>query len=166
MSINKPWQVCLMLVALFAAGGISGGLVAFRVAQRNAPRFPTPEAWMTRRFDQLAQDLSLTPEQKVRIEPMMKRDIEELVNLRRQWFRTSREILERKEAEIAAELTPEQRAKYQQYLKERRERYRRMTLEPRGPRDERDRLPGEGPPPPPDASDQPSPKPDEKPAGT
>jgi Spy/CpxP family protein refolding chaperone len=134
MSMNKPWQVCLVLIAIFAAGGISGGLVAYRVARRNAARLPTPEAWMARRFDQMARELSLTPAQQARIEPMLKRDIDELFKLRRQWFRTSREILERKEAEIAAELTPEQRTKYEQFLKERRERIRRMTPEGRGPR--------------------------------
>ena len=145
--MNKPWQVCVVLIGIFAAGGISGGLVAYRVARRNAARLPTPEAWMARRFDQMARELSLTPAQKARIEPMLKRDIEELAKLRRQWFRTSREILERKEAEIAAELTPEQRTKYAQFLKERQARFRRMAPEQRGP---------------PGADDEPPPPPSEK----
>lgn len=168
MNMNKAWQVCLVLIAIFAAGGISGGLVAFRVARRNPRYFPAPEAWAARQFDHMTRELSLTPEQKARIEPMVKRDTEELVKLRRQSFRASREILERMETSIAAELTPEQRTKYEQFLKERRERFRRMMPEQRGPRGGRDRPPDEKPPPPPDAGSEPPPPPNpaEKAAGT
>lgn len=164
MNMNKPWQVSLTLIAIFAAGGISGGLVAWRVARRNALRFTAPEVWVGRHFDHLARAVNLTREQKVRIEPIVKRNTEELVKLRRQWFRTSRAILERMETSIAAELTPEQRPLYEQYLKERRERTRRMTPEQRSLHGERDRPPGEKPPPP-DAGSEP-PNPAEKAGGT
>ncbi|HUJ44145.1 MAG TPA: hypothetical protein VLW52_11105 [Opitutaceae bacterium] len=171
--MNKPWQVSLVLIAIFAAGFVSGGLVAFRVARRHGPLLPPPEAWRTRLFEQDAAKLGLTPEQKQRIQPIVKRDLDELVKLRRQSMHSLREIVERMETDIAAELTPEQRKAYEELLKARRERMRRMIAEPRGPRGERDRLPGEGPrppgegpTPPPDAGAQPPPNPGEKPAGT
>jgi Spy/CpxP family protein refolding chaperone len=168
MSMNKPWQVCLILFAIFAAGIVSGGLVAFRVARRNAPHFPAPEVWVARRFDQLNRELNLTPQQKERVAPIVKRGTEELVKWHRQSLRASREVLERMEKDIAAELTPEQRTKFEQYLNARRERIRRLMSEQRGPRGERDRPPGEMPPPPPDAGGPPpsSPNPGDKPTGT
>jgi Spy/CpxP family protein refolding chaperone len=115
--------------------------------------------------------LQLTPEQKERIQPIVKRDIEELTKLSRQSMRTVHGILERMETDIMAQLTPEQRTKYEHILKERRAA-RRQMLEQRGPHGERERLhgppPGEQNPPPPDTGGQPSTPstPGDKPIGT
>ena len=172
--MNKSWQVCLVLIAIFAVGGISGGLVAYRVARRHMPLPLPPEAWGARRFEHVAQELQLTPEQKARIKPIVKRNIEEIEKLHRQSMHEVRGILERMETDIAAELTPEQRTQYEQFLKERREARKQMQ-EPRGMRGERDRppgrSPGEKPPPPaPEAGGQPPPSPPsnpgDKPVGT
>lgn len=167
--MNKPWQVCLVLIAIFAVGGISGGLVAYRVARRHMPL--PPEAWGARRFEHVAQVLKLTPEQKARIKPIVKRNIEEIDKLRRQSMHEIHGILERMETDIAAELTPDQRTQYEHFLKERREA-RKQMLEPRGPHGEREwphgPPPGEQKPPPPDTGGQPPapPAPGDKPVGT
>ena len=169
--MNKSWQVCLVLIAIFAVGGISGGLVAYRVARRHMPLSPPPEVWGARQFDHVAQELKLTPEQQARIKPIVKRNIEEIDKLHRQSMRTVHGILERMETDIAAELTPEQRTQYEHILKERREARKQMQ-EQRGMRGERERLPGrspgEKPPPAPEAGGQPPPvsKPGDKPVGT
>ena len=161
--MNKPWLVCFMLVAIFACGGVSGGLVAYRVARRNAWHHPSPEVWGARQMDRVTAGLRLTPAQVARIQPIVKRNIEELAALRRQSMRTSRKILERMEAEVAAELTPEQRIQYEQLLKQRRHERMRHLGQEWGPRGGRDRPAGEPPeeePPPPPASSP------EKSAGT
>jgi hypothetical protein len=62
--MNKPWQVCLVLVAIFAAGGISGGLVAFQIARKHAP--PPSGVWFARRIENVARELQLTPAQMER----------------------------------------------------------------------------------------------------
>jgi Spy/CpxP family protein refolding chaperone len=154
--MNKPWQVCLVLVAIFAAGGISGGLVAFRIARRHAP--PPPGVWIARRIENVARELQLTPAQMERVQPILKRNVEELTKLSRQSMHTVHGMLERMETEIAAELTPAQRTKFEQMMKERREVRRRMQ-DQRGPRGEWERRSDERPPPPP-------PKPGEQPVGT
>ncbi|MFA5057832.1 MAG: hypothetical protein WC485_06935, partial [Opitutaceae bacterium] len=118
--MNKPWQICLTLIAIFAAGGVSGGLVAYRVAQRRVPHSPRIEAWGARQMERVAQELQLTPEQRERIKPIVKRNMEELARLRRESMRTVHEIIQRMETDIAAELTPEQRVKYEQILKKHR----------------------------------------------
>ena len=154
--MNKPWQVCLVLVAIFAAGGISGGLVAFQIARKHAP--PPPGVWIARRIENVARELQLTPAQMERVQPIVKRNVEELTKLSRQAMQPVHEILGRMEAEISAVLTPEQRIKYEQILKERREVRRRMQ-DQHGLRGERERRSEERLPPPP-------PKPAEPPVGT
>ncbi|HUL52770.1 MAG TPA: hypothetical protein VLT83_05095 [Opitutaceae bacterium] len=160
--MNKPWQICLVLIAIFAAGIVSGGLVAFRIARHPGMRPQPAEAWRTRLFERDAEKLGLTPEQQQRIQPIVKRNVDELVKLRRQSIR----IVERLETDIAAELTPAQRQAYEELLKERRERMRRLMSEPRGPHGEHDRPPPEGAPPGADDRLPPPPSPGEKPPGT
>ena len=154
--MNKPWQVCLVLVAIFAAGGISGGLVAFQIARKHAP--PPPGVWIARRIENVARELQLTPAQMERVQPIVKRNVEELTKLSRQSMHTVHEMLERMETEIGAELTPEQRTRYEQILKERREVRRRMQ-ERHGMRGEWERRSDDRPPLPP-------PKPAQPPVGT
>jgi uncharacterized protein (DUF849 family) len=88
----------------------------------------------------------------------VKRNVEELTKLSRQSMHTVHEMLERMETEIGAELTPDQRTKYEQILKERREVRRRMQ-DRHGMRGEWERRSDDRPPPPP-------PKPAEPPVGT
>jgi Spy/CpxP family protein refolding chaperone len=168
--MNKPWQVCLVLIAIFAAGGISGGLVAYRVARRHAP--PPPEVWVARQIEHVARELQLTPEQKEHIQPIVKRTTEELGKLRRQSMPAVHSILERMETDIAEQLTPEQRTKFEQILKQRREARKQMQGQ-RGPHGARERPPGPPPgekPPPasPETSGPPPPasNPGDKPVGT
>jgi uncharacterized membrane protein len=170
--MNKPWQVCLVLIAIFAIGGISGGLVGYRVARRQAAQLPPLEVWIARQIEHVARDQRLTPEQKEHIKPIVKRNIEELYKLRHQSMLTAHGILERMETDIAAQLTPEQRTKYEHILKERREaRKQKQTQEQRDMRGEREgppgRSPGEKAPPAADVGGQPSTPstPDDKPVG-
>ena len=96
--MTKPWQICLVLIVIFAAGAVSGGLVAFHIARRNAALPPpAPDVWVARDIDRSARVLEFTPEQRDRIQPIVKSDIEELTKLRRQSMRSTREILERME---------------------------------------------------------------------
>jgi Spy/CpxP family protein refolding chaperone len=157
--MSKPWQIWLVLIAIFATGAVSGGLVAFRIARKNLPRPPLPEVWGARQFEHFAKVLSLTPPQRQVIEPLMKKNIEELARLRRQAFRTSEDIFERMDADIAAQLTPEQRTRFEKIVKERREE--RRQLHDRGGRGGHEPpppggSPGGPPPPAPDATPKPT----------
>jgi hypothetical protein len=153
--MNKPWQICLVLVLIFLAGGVSGGLVAFKVARSILP--PPPRDWVARQFERVTHELELTPEQQAKIQPIIQRRMDEVNRLRREAFKSGREIMTRMEAEVAAVLTPAQREKYERILKERQESLRRFQ-EQRGLRSERrpeDRPPGERPPPPPPGENPP-----------
>ncbi len=114
--MTKPWQIWLVLIAIFATGAVGGGLVVRHVARRHAPP-PPPEMWVARQIERVAGEVNLTPEQTERIKPIVRENIDDLVKLRRQAF----DVIDRMEKQIAAELTPEQRVKYEQILKARRE---------------------------------------------
>ena len=150
--MNKPWQVYLVLIGIFVAGGLSGWVVANGVARRHAHLPPHPEVWISRQMEHVARELQLTPEQKERIQPIVKRTTEELDKLRHQSMPAVHSILERMETDIAGQLTPEQRTKFEQILKERREA-RKQLREQRGSHGEREQPhgppPGEPNPPPP-----------------
>jgi Spy/CpxP family protein refolding chaperone len=157
--MNKPWQVCLMLTGIYVFGGVCGGLVGYQIARRAYRHQRPPGEWMHRRIDRIDRELKLTPEQRARIDPIVKRHTEELTDAWRQSMTASRENVERMEKEIGAELTPEQRAQLDQFLQERRERFRKFMQEhglrggpgwPPGAPPDGDRPP---PPPPPKSSD-------------
>ena len=161
--MTKPWQIWVVLIAIFATGAVSGGLVARHIARKHAPPPPPPEMWVARQIEHVASEVKLTPEQTERIKPIVRANIEDLVKLRRQAF----DIIDRMGKQIAAELTPEQRTRYEQILKERREA-RRQAQEQRNARRRSDGAPTPGgrPPPAPDDGGQPPPPvPPETPPG-
>jgi hypothetical protein len=111
----------------------------------------------------VASEVNLTPEQAERIRPIIKANIDDLIKLRHQAF----DIIDRLEKQVAAELTPEQRTKYEQILQEHREA-RRQAQEQRNARRRAEGVPppgggrpdpsrddgGQPPPPPPAPPDK------------
>ena len=143
--MNKPWKVVLAFTGIFLAGMVVGGLVALRVVKHNAQqRLPTPDQFGPQLMRRFATQLDLTPEQKEKIKPIVMHGAEELRQLRRGTEGTSRAVIERMQGEIAAVLTPEQKAKFDDLLSQQRERMKRFGEE--RVRRFRDR---DNPPPPP-----------------
>ncbi len=159
--MTKPWQIWLVLIAIFATGVAGGWLLAMHVVRRQARHpFPPPEVWVARQIERVAGEVQLTPEQQERIKPIVAANIDELLKLRRQAI----DILDRMGKQIAGQLTPEQRAKYEKILQDRREARRQ------GPGMHNSRHRDDGPPggrePPLEHEDRPPPPPPEKSAGT
>ncbi len=149
--MSKPWQVWLVLAAIYVFGGVCGAVV-YRVARGGHRHpLPPPREWVMRRVALINRELKLTPEQRERIQPIVQRNLDELTKAWRQSIFGSREIVERMEREIATELTPQQRARMEQFLQERREHFRKELRERalRGDRDLPPDVPSEGRPPPP-----------------
>src|SRR5271165_6481877 len=99
--MTKPWQIWLVLVAIFATGTVGGWMVGRHAEHRSMPRLAPPEAWVARQIERVTDEVQLTPEQKERIKPIVKANIDELVKLRRQAL----DIVDRMGKQIAAELT-------------------------------------------------------------
>jgi hypothetical protein len=159
--MNKPWQVILVLIGIFAAGGVAGGFVTLRVCKDKLVNRPVPEEWAPRHLKRLHDRLALTPEQDELIRPIVKRNMEHLNRIRNSSMEETKTVVEGMQREISANLTPEQRAKFEQMNRELREmREAREKAEKakranagrpeEGSRPPRNRPPGEKPPPPPD----------------
>jgi hypothetical protein len=158
--MDKPWKIILLLAGIFVTGATTGGLVAVRVCkeQLDKPKQPPPvEQWTVERLKRLKERLKLSPEQVEKVKPVMKRDMEELSQLRGDFFTKSRTIVDRMEKDIAAHLTPEQLQEFEKVKQESAERWRRMQERERGdkkhdgprrPGDGKPGEPGKGPPPP------------------
>ena len=127
--MNKPWKVILAFTGIFVAGLLVGGLVTLRWGRNIVQRMPMGERFAPQLMERLAKDLDLTPDQQARLKPIIDRENEELRQLRRTAQRTTAAVLVRLESEIAAVLTPEQKAKFDEQVKARREKMRHFMEE-------------------------------------
>ncbi len=119
--MNKSWKVVLAFAGVFLAGAIFGGALAphLKRFERPEPRPPLVERMM-QRFD---EQLQLTSEQKQKVRPIVERMSEETLRMRRESSVEFRAMMDRMTAELARELTPEQRVR----LDEMRAYYRERT---------------------------------------
>lgn len=136
--MNKPWKVILVLIGIFVAGGVTGAFVMMRLGHRMVSHRPGPEQWAPSHLKRLMQRLELKPEQGEAIRPIVHRHMEDLTRLRTESMADIKRIIERMEREISAQLTPEQRTKFEQLNKEMRERAKKFSPE------RKNRLPGPG----------------------
>lgn len=170
---DKPWKLVLLLTGIFLAGAITGSVVTMRYGRHLAQMRAQPEQWGPARLKMLAQRLELTPEQVEKLRPIIKRDMEDLNRLRQHGMSETRRVLQRMEADISAELTPEQNEKFEKLTEEIRAKMLRDHPGANGPRtpgQRGDRQPPDGPPPLPPGGDagkeHPADKPPEKPPGS
>ena len=156
--MTKPWQIWLVLIAIFSTGLAGGWLVERHIARRQVQRPPPPEVWVARQIARVAGEVQLTPEQKERIRPIITANIDQLIRLRHQAI----DVLDQMGKQIAAELTPEQRAKYEKILQEHRQAREMRSVRHRGD----GAPPGVGTPPTEPDDRPPPPPPAGKPDGT
>lgn len=151
MSFEKPWKLVLLLAGIFVAGAVTGSFVTLSVVKKVTQNRGAPEQWVSARLKMIAQRLELTPEQIAILAPVMKRNSEDLSQLRQDSMRDTRRLIERMEKDIAAVLTPEQKVKFVELNRQMNERARRVMEQRR--KEGRDRRPDgemdgpDGPPP-------------------
>jgi uncharacterized membrane protein len=146
--MDKTWKVVLAFIGIFVAGLVVGGLVTLRVVKGAAgARIGSPEQFGPQLLKRYTAKLELTPDQQEKIKPLIARAAEELRQMRRATWSNSQLVIERVEGEIAAQLSPEQKTKFDQMLAEQRERIKRFIGE-RARRQKDNRGPDAGPSPP------------------
>jgi len=156
--MSKPWQVILVLIGIFAAGGVAGGFVTLRVLRDKFVNRPVPEEWAPRHLKRLNERLALTPEQQEQLRPIVRRHMEQLNRIRNRSMEETKTVVESMQSEITERLTAEQRIKFEQMNRELREmreardkaeKARRANGERSddGARPPKDRPPGDRPPP-------------------
>jgi Spy/CpxP family protein refolding chaperone len=117
----NPWKIILVLVGIFAAGGVTGGFVTLKACKDKMMNRPVPEEWEPKHLKKLSDRLDLTPEQREQVRPIIRRKIEHLHRLRNHSMEETRVVVEAMQREISEMLTPEQRVKFEQMNRELRE---------------------------------------------
>jgi Spy/CpxP family protein refolding chaperone len=105
--MNKPWKVIIVLLGIFAAGGVTGGFVTLRVLKNKIMNRPVPEEWAPKHLKRLVDRLALTPEQQEQIRPIVRRNMEQLNRVRNQSMAETQTVVEGMQRDISAQLTPE-----------------------------------------------------------
>lgn len=145
--MNKPWKVIIVLLGIFAAGGVTGGFVTLRVLKTKIMNRPVPEEWAPKHLKRLVDRLALTPEQQEQIRPIVRRNMEQLNRVRNQSMAETQTVVEGMQRDISAQLTPEQRTKFEQMNRELREAREGREKAEREKRMNLDRTLGDKPPP-------------------
>ena len=121
--MNQPWKVILAFAGVFLAGVICGGPLLDWVRERSEAKRPPFAERTMRRFE---NELNLTEVQKGRIEPILLRTQTQWRQFRQENVRNLMGVIDRMHADIAAELTPEQRTKLEAISNEFRARAERF----------------------------------------
>jgi Spy/CpxP family protein refolding chaperone len=122
----RRWKVILSLVAIFAAGAVTGGVFALGVVKKVVDQKINPSRWPGSLLEAYQKRLQLTPAQIEQMRPV----IEEA---RREWTASVRQavgsyggIIRRVDEQLEPLLTPEQKAEHQRIREEVRARFRKQ----------------------------------------
>lgn len=140
----KTWQVILATLAIFLAGLVTGGATMLGVvgwvarhravssgqvgpnALRAATGGAQGQAFTPQLMRSFANQLDLTPAQRAKIMPIVRRTAGQLARNRREVQLTSALAIEKMQDEIAELLTPEQRAKFENLIGQQRARLQQL----------------------------------------
>jgi gas vesicle protein len=128
MNRALKWKLIAGFVLVFLAGGMTGAFIA--ASQTHHLFFaPYRGAISDRMRNRLRAQLQLTDEQMAKISPIIDKTANQLEAIRAETGRRVHETFTESHREIAADLTPEQRAKLQAI----EERHRHSLHRMRGP---------------------------------
>jgi Spy/CpxP family protein refolding chaperone len=122
MNQALKWKLIAGFILVFVAGGISGAFLGGLYARHLFFGFHHPEQIGARMKERLRTELNLTPEQVVKISPIIDKTAAELREIRRETARHVHETIAEAHRQMAANLTDEQRQKLQQ-IEERHRRW-------------------------------------------
>ena len=150
--MKRKVLIILYLAGIFAAGGATGAFVALRVAKNIATEKAKTDSFVLRQYKKITRELELAPEQCEQVNKILRETAAEIEALRKESFRESGVELRKMNQRIAALLTPEQNVKFEEMLKQQRERIRQFHAERASRMEERrgdGEKHGDEPPPPP-----------------
>ncbi|WP_404422066.1 hypothetical protein [Nibricoccus sp. IMCC34717] len=126
--MNRKFLFALVFLAVFALGVMTG----LGMSTRLAPVAVEKRAWQINareRWKRLAEQLQLTEQQRERIKPL----VVETARLQRENLLELKKAFKALEEKIQAELTPEQRVRYQELRREERGNRRHLDGPPPAP---------------------------------
>jgi|SRR5436190_6366995 len=118
------WKIMLYLAAIFAAGGVSGWVVAAKTTKEKILSPPGAKEISSHFCDRLFSQMNLTPEQSQKIQEISDRYAKEVDTLRDEQWRRIRAAANNRNAQINGILNPEQRVQFEEIERQRREALR------------------------------------------
>ncbi len=122
----KPWLVIGLVFFAGIAVGVLGMRAVIRRPPVGVPGDPQKRVEFVRdRWEkEMVADLNLTPEQQTNVHQIFLISGEQMRKLHNDFEPKMKEIFATAHTNIAAQLTPEQREKFEKFTKERRERFK------------------------------------------
>src|ERR1041384_2402793 len=116
----RNWKVILSMLAIFAAGAVTGAVIAVRVVATVANNRLNPERWPTAIVAQYRAKLKLTPEQIEKIKPVAEEGRQELRRVMATSMHDYIGIMRRFDEQLVPVLTEDQRKLHERMREEMR----------------------------------------------
>lgn len=124
MSFLRHWKIMLCLVAIFAAGAVSGGMVTLRLVKKAVGRNLNPDGWSSAAMQAYRKKLKLTPEQIQKIQPAMDQAAQEIRAIGGNTTMEIFSVVVQMNDKVAQELTPEQQKLFEEMKQEFRAKWK------------------------------------------
>ena len=121
----SKWKLVIYLAGIFAAGAISGWVVAAKATKEKMYSPPKRQEVYSRLKELCGPRLNMTPEQQREFDAIIKDNWEKMESLRHEHMQQIGELLAKRSARIKAILTPEQQQEFEAIERERRESWGR-----------------------------------------
>jgi hypothetical protein len=121
MNKSSLWKVVLYVLALFAAGAVTGAMVMHPKAEPQQLKLNRSAEIATNIRERLTTRLHLTPEQAAKFAPLVMKTSEELESSHRDCLKRIVAALDALHAQLAPDLTPDQLEALKQLESERRD---------------------------------------------
>src|SRR5688572_6965719 len=118
-------KLIFYMLALFAAGGATGAMLATKLTKDRMYRAPSRSELTSRLRGKLVSRLGLTLDQVNKIDPIISQTAAKLQDAHRDSLKRTGQIMKDFNARIAAELTPAQQTELEKLEQERQEFIRR-----------------------------------------
>jgi Spy/CpxP family protein refolding chaperone len=129
VSAPVKWKLGLYVLAIFLAGGGTGALITWRACQGRVATPPSPAEIGARLRAQFQSRLDLTPEQVGKINPLIDQAMHRVEAIRAETASHVFANVSNLHEQVLLVLTPEQKAKFEQLERERRD-YLRQKFGP------------------------------------
>ena len=129
MTLLSKWKLGVYVLAIFLAGGGSGAFIGWQMCRRT-PVAPVPPAEIGARLRARFQSrLALTPDQAQKINPMIDQAMRRVEDIRQETASHVFANVSNMHEQVLLVLTPEQRLKFEELERERRD-YLRQKFGP------------------------------------
>ena len=121
-------KAAIWVVVVFLLGAVAGGMFGYGYAHRSvaAASAPVPEPERrAKRVEQLTRDLSLTPDQAKQLDSILLQYHGDAKAIHDQFDAQMGQLRQKGRGEILAILTPEQKPKFEEFLRKKDEEKRR-----------------------------------------